>query len=65
MLSKVQGYGLIRQSFLPLFEELGSLSTLRTSLVDYLSAKTNNIYKIVYLATYETYLNEVNEVEEP
>jgi len=61
-MSKIQGYGVIRQSYLPLCDDLKQLKNITgTSAATYLNQKTNNIYKILYLAAYETYLNEINE----
>ncbi len=50
-MSKIQGYGLIRKSYLPLCDDLKQLQDIRTPL-DYLTTKTNNIYKLVYLSAY-------------
>ena len=61
MMSKIQGYGLIRQSYLPLCDDLKVLKTLKGKATEYLNLKTNNIHKLIYLAGYETYLNGINE----
>lgn len=60
-MSKIQGYGVIRQSYLPLCDDLKTLKDIKGSPTDYLGTKTNNIYKLLYLSSYETYLNEINE----
>lgn len=61
MMSKIQGYGLIRQSYLPLCDDLKTIKTIKTSPSDYLFTKTKNIYKLIYLSNFETYLNEINQ----
>ena len=60
IMSKVQGYGLIRQSYLPLFDELKALAKAKDP-TDLLILRTNNIYKLILLSTYETHFNEINE----
>lgn len=60
MMSKIQGYGLIRQSYLPLCDDLKSLKNIKTSPTEFLITKTNNIYKLIYLSGLETHLNEIN-----
>jgi hypothetical protein len=60
-MSKVQGYGLIRKSYLPLYEDLKSLKSLKTNPVEFLKLKTNNIYKCLHISSHEAYLNEINE----
>ena len=60
-MSKIQGYGLIRQSYLPLCDDLKQLQHIKgVPAASYLTQKTNNIYKFIYLAGCETYLNEIN-----
>ncbi len=61
MMSKIQGYGLIRQSYLPLCDDLKLLKDTKTSSSELLSTKTNNIYKLIYLSAFQTYLNEIND----
>lgn len=61
MMSKIQGYGLIRQSYLPLCDDLKLIKNIKTNPADYLSVKTTNVYKLIYLSSFETYLNEINE----
>jgi hypothetical protein len=63
IMSKVQGYGLIRKSYLPLYEDLKELKTLRSNPVEYLRLKTTNIYKCIHISSCEAYLNEINEKE--
>ena len=57
MMSKIQGYGLIRKSYLPLCDDLKLLKDIKGSPTNYLVNKTNNIYKLIYLSSMETYLN--------
>jgi hypothetical protein len=52
MMSKIQGYGLIRQSYLPLCDDLKLLKDTKTSSSELLSTKTNNIYKLIYLSAF-------------
>jgi hypothetical protein len=61
IMSKVQGYGLIRKSYLPLYEDLKELRALKTNPLDYLKIKTSNIYKCIHVSSCEAYLNEINE----
>lgn len=51
MMSKIQGYGLIRKSYLPLYDDLKLLKDINGSPVNYLVNKTNNIYKLIYIST--------------
>jgi hypothetical protein len=60
LMSRIQGYGLIRQSYLPLADDLRMLKDVR-SPASFLAAKTRNIYKLIHLAGYETYLNGIND----
>lgn len=50
-MSKVQGYGLIRKSYMPLYEDLKELKNLKSNPVDYLRLKTSNIYKCIHLSS--------------
>lgn len=50
MMSKIQGYGLIRKSYLPLCDDLKLLKDIKGSPVNYLVNKTNNIYKLIYMS---------------
>lgn len=61
ILSKVQGYGLIRKSYMPLYEDLRQVTRLTDSPLPFLRLKTNNIYKCLHLSNAEAYLNEINE----
>ena len=56
-MSKIQGYGLIRQNYLPLCDDLKNLGKLKGKATEYLATKTRNIHKLIYLSAYETYLN--------
>jgi len=51
-MSRVQGYGLIRQSYLPLFEDLKLLKEFKGNQNDFLTTKTQNIYKLIYLSSH-------------
>lgn len=61
ILSKVQGYALIRKSYMPLYEDLRQLTRLKAGPLDFLRLKTTNIYKCLQLSNAEAFLNEINE----
>lgn len=48
----MEGYGLIREAFLPLYIELSNFGQIESgeSLRDTLMLKTKNVYKYSYLA---------------
>ena len=57
-MSRVQGYGVLRQSYLPLYEDLLALKQNPVDTVSILRVKTRNVYRCLLLASEEALLNE-------
>ena len=56
IISKVQGYGVLRHSMLELKDEMEALSKIPTETgIKYMKEKTENTYKILWLGLWDTY----------
>lgn len=59
IISKVQGYGVLRDSILPFKEELEVLGkTPQEKTITFMQNRTANVYKKMWLAVWETYLHD-------
>ena len=59
IISKVQGYGVLRHSMLELKDEIETLNKLSSeAAIKYMGEKTENSYKIMWLALWETYMSK-------
>ena len=55
LLSKVQGFGVIRQSFIPLMEEIKKASQQPSDFTKFLISRSRIISHLLWLALWETY----------